>query len=51
MRVILQEKMQDSGTFVQLRFTPKPETPLRKSEEESKSSKAERGFGSLWDEL
>jgi hypothetical protein len=51
LRVILQERMEDSGTFVQFRFTPKPETPLKKSEEESKSAKADSVFGSLWHEL
>jgi len=51
MRVILQEQMQDSGSFVQFRFAPKAEAGMKKSEEESKSKKPDTGFGSLWQEL
>lgn len=50
-RVILQEKIQDSGSFVQFRFRPKPDEGLRRSEEESLSEKPHKTFSSLWKEL
>lgn len=51
MRVILKEIMQDSGNFVQFRFSAKPEPVVKKSVQENHSDRKESGFGSIWDEL
>ena len=50
-KIVLHEKMQDSGTFVQFRFTPKPVPGAPKRTEGSEAKSPEGGFGSLWQDL
>lgn len=49
--IVLHEKLQDSGTFVQFRFTPKglPKAPEKKDPPAGEA--AEGGFGSVWQDL
>jgi len=51
MRVTLQDIVQNSGSFVQFRFSAKPELVARESVQETPDTRKESGFGSLWDEL
>jgi len=51
MRVMLSDILQDSGNFVQFRFSAKPEPAVRKSGQDDHSTHKESRFGSLWDEL